>query len=231
MEVGPLDGKARHRRDGAIVTAENVRFRVARADPSRGADSDIILVAASSRGVLRVDIDVDERLLRERLSAWSRTRLPGVAPRELAREDESGGDPTIDAAVHAVRVALGTRESRESRDSSATGRSAAEGIPLDERGTALQLLVWRALRAIPAGSTASYAELAKAVGKPRAARAVANACGANPIAILVPCHRAVRSDGSLGGYRWGIGLKKAILALEAANAARATARGTRPVKS
>ena len=89
-------------------------------------------------------------------------------------------------------------------------------LPLDDRGTALQQAVWAALRAIPAGQTASYAEVARAIGRPTAARAVAQACGANPLAVITPCHRVVRADGGLSGYRWGVARKAALLAREAA---------------
>ncbi len=89
-------------------------------------------------------------------------------------------------------------------------------FPLDMRGTAFQMLVWRGLKEIPSGRTASYAEIAKAIGEPRAARAVAQACAANPLAVAVPCHRVVASDGSLSGYRWGVERKKRLLAREAA---------------
>jgi len=94
--------------------------------------------------------------------------------------------------------------------------AALEGLPVetDPRGTAFQLAVWEALRAIPAGATASYADVARTVGRPKAVRAVAAACAANRIAVAIPCHRVVRSDGGLSGYRWGAGLKKAILASE-----------------
>ncbi|MGE4527918.1 MAG: bifunctional DNA-binding transcriptional regulator/O6-methylguanine-DNA methyltransferase Ada [Rhodospirillaceae bacterium] len=84
-------------------------------------------------------------------------------------------------------------------------------LPLDIRGTAFQRRVWEALRRIPAGETRTYAEIAAAIGAPRAVRAVGTACGANPIAVAVPCHRAVRSDGTLAGYRWGLGRKRALL--------------------
>lgn len=87
---------------------------------------------------------------------------------------------------------------------------------LDLRGTAFQTRVWEALRRIPRGRTASYAEVARAIGMPNSARAVALACGANPVAIAVPCHRVVRSDGALSGYRWGVERKRALLAREAA---------------
>ena len=87
-------------------------------------------------------------------------------------------------------------------------------LPLDLRGTAFQRRVWQALREIPAGRTLSYAELARRIGAPRAVRAVAQACAANALAVLVPCHRVVRSDGALSGYRWGSERKRALLALE-----------------
>jgi AraC family transcriptional regulator, regulatory protein of adaptative response / methylated-DNA-[protein]-cysteine methyltransferase len=82
------------------------------------------------------------------------------------------------------------------------------------RGTAFQQRVWRALREIPAGRTASYADIAKRIGAPRSARAVAQACAANRIAVAIPCHRVVRNDGALSGYRWGVERKRALLARE-----------------
>jgi AraC family transcriptional regulator of adaptative response/methylated-DNA-[protein]-cysteine methyltransferase len=83
-------------------------------------------------------------------------------------------------------------------------------------GTSFQRRVWRVLRSIPAGRTASYAEVAARIGAPRAARAVARACADNRLAVAVPCHRIVRADGSLSGYRWGVARKRALLAREAA---------------
>lgn len=88
-------------------------------------------------------------------------------------------------------------------------------LPLDLRGTAFQQRVWRALRDIPAGATASYADIARAIGAPLAVRAVAGACAANPVALAIPCHRVVRSDGALSGYRWGVARKRALLEREA----------------
>jgi AraC family transcriptional regulator of adaptative response/methylated-DNA-[protein]-cysteine methyltransferase len=89
-------------------------------------------------------------------------------------------------------------------------------LPLDIRGTAFQERVWQALRRIPVGKTRSYTEIAKVIGHPTAQRAVAQACGANPIAVAIPCHRVVASDGSLGGYHFGTKRKKVLLAKEAA---------------
>lgn len=89
-----------------------------------------------------------------------------------------------------------------------------KGLPLDMRGTDFQKTVWRALQKIPHGKTLSYAQVAQNIGRPAATRAVANACGRNRLAIVVPCHRVVRTDGGLGGFRWGVDLKRRLLALE-----------------
>ena len=88
-------------------------------------------------------------------------------------------------------------------------------LPLDLRGTAFQQRVWQALREIPAGATASYAQIAAKIASPKAVRAVAGACAANALAVAIPCHRVVRSDGNLSGYRWGVERKRALLAREA----------------
>ena len=90
------------------------------------------------------------------------------------------------------------------------------GLPLALRGTPFQQRVWQALRQIPAGRTVSYAELAALVGLPNGARAVAGACAANALAVAIPCHRVLRSDGALSGYRWGVQRKQALLAREGA---------------
>jgi AraC family transcriptional regulator of adaptative response/methylated-DNA-[protein]-cysteine methyltransferase len=94
------------------------------------------------------------------------------------------------------------------------GESGLARVPLDIRGTVFQRRVWEELRRIPRGETRTYREIARAVGAPEAVRAVGSACGANPVALVVPCHRAVRSDGGLGGYAWGLRRKKKLLALE-----------------
>ncbi len=85
---------------------------------------------------------------------------------------------------------------------------------LDERGTAFQLKVWKFLREIPVGTTASYTAIAHQMGLPKAVRAVANACGANPLAVITPCHRVIKKDGNLAGYYWGLARKQSLLQLE-----------------
>jgi AraC family transcriptional regulator, regulatory protein of adaptative response / methylated-DNA-[protein]-cysteine methyltransferase len=99
-------------------------------------------------------------------------------------------------------------------------------LPLDPAGTEFQRRVWRALRRIPSGSTASYADIARRIDAPKSFRAVAQACGANPIALAIPCHRVVRNDGALSGYRWGVARKRTLLEREAGvPVARLAARG------
>lgn len=89
-------------------------------------------------------------------------------------------------------------------------------LPLDVRGTAFQQKVWRALRKIPVGRTATYSDIARRIGAPKAIRAVAGACAANHIAVAIPCHRVIRNDGNLSGYRWGVERKRALLDRERA---------------
>ncbi|MEO8977788.1 MAG: methylated-DNA--[protein]-cysteine S-methyltransferase [Casimicrobiaceae bacterium] len=96
------------------------------------------------------------------------------------------------------------------------GREDQRPLPLDMRGTPFQRRVWDALRAIPPDATQSYTDIARSIGAPAAVRAVAGACAANPLAVAIPCHRALRRDGGLSGYRWGVARKRALLAREAA---------------
>jgi len=95
-----------------------------------------------------------------------------------------------------------------------TGRDLNSALPLDIRATAFQRRVWTYLQSIPFGATKSYCEVAKAIGQPKACRAVARACATNPVAVAIPCHRVVREDGTMGGYRWGMERKKALLEIE-----------------
>lgn len=149
-----------------------------------------LLVAGTSAGVCAVRLgDSDDHLASELTAEFpGATVRPGALPREWAR---------VIAAAVAARPAT------------------TPDVPLDVRGTAFQWRVWKALQAIPAGETRSYGEVAAAIGRPRAARAVAGACAANPAAIVVPCHRVVPSAGGAGGYRWGAERKAALLEREA----------------
>ncbi|HYX70535.1 MAG TPA: methylated-DNA--[protein]-cysteine S-methyltransferase, partial [Terriglobales bacterium] len=118
-------------------------------------------------------------------------------------------------AAQLARDRRGLARWAEQLAGSLRGRGAAFDIPLDLRATAFQWKVWEALRAIPRGATRSYRQVAVAIGRPRAVRAVARACATNPVAVLIPCHRVVRTDGALGGYRWGVERKKKLLKEEA----------------
>jgi AraC family transcriptional regulator, regulatory protein of adaptative response / methylated-DNA-[protein]-cysteine methyltransferase len=150
-----------------------------------------ILVARSERGVCAILLGDDpDALARELQDRFPRATL-------------IGGDPEFEDLV--ARVVGLVEAPRLGLD-----------LPLDVRGTAFQQRVWRALREIPPGSTASYREIAERIGAPGAVRAVAHACATNPLAVAIPCHRVVRSDGGLAGYRWGVERKRALLQREAA---------------
>jgi AraC family transcriptional regulator of adaptative response/methylated-DNA-[protein]-cysteine methyltransferase len=150
-----------------------------------------VLVAATEVGVCTIALGDDP----DRLVRALQDRFPKAA---LA-----GGDARFERWVAAVVVLV---------EQPALGLD----LPLDIRGTAFQLRVWEALRAIPPGETASYAQVARRIGQPGASRAVAAACAANPVAVAIPCHRVVRTDGSLSGYRWGVQRKAALLERERA---------------
>jgi len=130
---------------------------------------------------------------------------------------DSADDARADlAAAGPAREPVASRAALDAvADALAAGRPVPD-LACAAAGTEFQWTVWRALRAIPPGETRSYAELADAIGRPGAHRAVAGACAANPVALIVPCHRAVRRDGGLGGYRWGLPRKRALLAREGA---------------
>ncbi|WP_197893552.1 bifunctional DNA-binding transcriptional regulator/O6-methylguanine-DNA methyltransferase Ada [Variovorax sp. PBL-H6] len=184
-----------YERSNEVLGMTPTRFRAG------GADTDIrfaigqcalgaILVAQSERGVCAIALGDDPDVLaRELQDRFPQARL-------------IGGDPAFEELVARV-----------------VGFVEAPGVgldlPLDVRGTAFQQRVWQALRDIPPGSTASYAEIAERIGSPKSVRAVAQACGANALAVAIPCHRVVRSDGALSGYRWGVERKSALLKREA----------------
>lgn len=163
----------------------NAAIRFAVGECSLGA----ILVAQSQRGVCAIALGDDPAALVRQLE----DRFP--------RAELIGGDAGFERLVAQV---VGLVE--------APGVGA--DLPLDIRGTAFQERVWRALREIPPGRTVSYTELARRLGLPRSVRAVAQACAANTLAVAIPCHRVVRSDGQLAGYRWGVERKRALLARE-----------------
>lgn len=145
-----------------------------------------ILVASSELGVCAIMLGDDpEALARDLQDRFPRARLIG---------GDAEFEKLVSQVVGFVEVpALGL------------------DLPLDVRGTAFQQRVWRALREIPAGKTASYTDIAGRIGSPKAVRAVAAACAANPLAVAIPCHRVVRTDGELAGYRWGVERKRALL--------------------
>jgi AraC family transcriptional regulator of adaptative response/methylated-DNA-[protein]-cysteine methyltransferase len=148
-----------------------------------------VLVAATSRGVCSVKIGSSG----EELEAALRREYPAAAI------DADGGSLAAWTAAIVEHLA---------------GRRPALDLPLDVQATAFQWQVWQALSAIPYGETRTYAEVAEAIGRPRAARAVARACATNPVALAVPCHRVVPASGGPGGYRWGAARKRSLLALE-----------------
>ncbi len=153
----------------------------------------LLLVAVTERGICGVSLGDSE----SSLVAALRAELPAA---ELVRTTDAR-DRLVDSVVAHVE-----------------GQSSADELPLDVRATAFQWQVWRALQRIPEGATRTYQEIARELGQPSAARAVARACASNRVAILIPCHRVVRGDGGLGGYRWGVARKAALLAREGASA-------------
>lgn len=184
----------------------HIRFAFAAAPLGR------LMVAATERGICAVRLGDDE----EALAAGLRRDYP-----QATLEPVDAGDPLV-GWVDAILASLAP----------APGAAALPlaSLPLDVRATAFEWRVWRELQRIPRGATRSYGEVAAALGKPGAARAVARACAANRVALVVPCHRVVRADGDLGGYRWGAERKRRLLAGEdaipAPGAAPAAAEGT-----
>lgn len=163
----------------------DARIEFAIGESSLGA----ILVARSQRGVCAISLGDDpDALLRELQDRFPRAEL-------------IGGDKDFETLVAQVVGLI---------------KQPGLGIdlPLDVRGTAFQQRVWQALRQIPPGETASYAQIAQRIGSPTSVRAVAGACAANTLAVAIPCHRVVRSDGGLSGYRWGVERKQALLERE-----------------
>jgi AraC family transcriptional regulator of adaptative response/methylated-DNA-[protein]-cysteine methyltransferase len=169
--------------------AQGERIRFTVVDTALGA----LVVAATDQGVCSVKLGSNVPELVKGL----KTEFPRAS---IDRDDEGMSD-------------VATTLERATR-----GEADATQLPLDLAGTAFQIRVWEALRSIPLGETRTYSDVAKEIGVPRAVRAVASACAANEAALAIPCHRVVRRDGSLGGYRWGITRKEALLAAEGAGA-------------
>ncbi|MEM9530865.1 MAG: methylated-DNA--[protein]-cysteine S-methyltransferase [Pseudomonadota bacterium] len=150
-----------------------------------------ILVAETERGVCAISLGDDPQELVDALA------------RRFSKAQLVGADASFESRIAQI---VGLLEHS----------TPAPELPLDIRGTAFQQQVWQVLRDIPSGATLSYAEVAKKMGRPKASRAVAAACAANPLALVIPCHRVVRSDGALSGYRWGVERKAELLRREAA---------------
>ena len=149
-----------------------------------------LLVAATDRGLCFVELGPSDRALMDALAK----EFPRAAI-DTGRSEAVA--PLMAAALAIVRT-----------------RPVPPDVPVDIRGTAFQWRVWRALTKIPRGETRSYTAVAASIGRPSAVRAVARACATNPISLVVPCHRVVRTDGSLSGYRWGLGVKNALIKIE-----------------
>ncbi len=164
------------------------RMRFAAGDCTLGK----VLVAATENGICAILLGDDNKALVDDL----RARFP----RTELTEERTELEPALAQAARVIESPeLGIE------------------VPLDVCGTAFQRRVWRALREIPSGKTASYMDIATRIGSPKSVRAVARACASNPIAVAIPCHRVVRSDGDLSGYRWGVERKQALLARELTN--------------
>ncbi|MEP6573902.1 MAG: bifunctional DNA-binding transcriptional regulator/O6-methylguanine-DNA methyltransferase Ada [Gemmatimonadota bacterium] len=148
-----------------------------------------LLVAATERGVCAVTLGSSEESLERALAE--------EYPEALLERAENGLGKWVGAIIRRI-------------ESGETGIA----VPLDLQATAFQWKVWRALQEIPYGETRSYSEIAELIGQPKAARAVASACAGNPVAVVIPCHRVVRTGGELGGYRWGVERKEKLLAAE-----------------
>ena len=149
-----------------------------------------LLVAATDKGICSVRLGDDADVLEEELH------------NEFAQAEIERDKTALVEWLEAILLHL-------------SGQEPHLDLPLDVRATAFQKQVWQALQQVPYGETRSYAELAEAIGKPKAVRAVASACARNPVALVVPCHRIVRTGGGLGGYRWGVGRKETLLKQEA----------------
>ena len=151
-----------------------------------------LLLAATERGIVAVILGDDDK----ELDNWMRSHFRS----EPIERDDEGLRNLVTPVLDAV-----------------AGKRSPEELPLDPRGSEFQHQVWKELRRIPSGQTRTYSQIAENIRRPAAVRAVARACATNPIAVIVPCHRVIRRDGSLGGYAGGLERKKQLLAREAVN--------------
>ena len=159
----------------------------------RGTSFGMVLMAATERGVCQVEFGDDADVLV--------ARLHDHFPRAVIEAAGESARAPLDAWMDALAAHL-------------DGSAPCPSLPLDIRGTAFQIRVWRFLMRVPPGRVVTYGELAAGIGHPDAVRAVGTACGANRIAVLIPCHRALRADGGMGGYRWGVERKRVLLEQE-----------------
>jgi AraC family transcriptional regulator, regulatory protein of adaptative response / methylated-DNA-[protein]-cysteine methyltransferase len=164
-----------------------------------------LLIAASGKGIVAILFGDDDVALAHDLKM------------RFGTAKQMSGHPAFDAIVAKVSALVDAPH-------------AGLDVPLDLRGTAFQIRVWQALREIPAGTTVTYGRIAERIGRPKAVRAVASACAANAIAVAIPCHRVVRGDGALSGYRWGVDRKRHLLNREAAAVRNGQTRGQDPVR-
>jgi AraC family transcriptional regulator of adaptative response/methylated-DNA-[protein]-cysteine methyltransferase len=155
-----------------------------------------VLVAATKRGISAIYLSENDATLE--------SELRREYPRAQIERDRHGLESWVRQIVDHLR-----------------GREPRLDLPTDVQATAFQRRVWEELRRIPYGTTRTYTQIARAIGQPTAVRAVARACATNPVSIVVPCHRVVREDGNLAGYRWGISRKEALIAHESQHAASA----------
>lgn len=157
----------------------------------------LIAMAATAKGVCFLEFGDDAPGLFARLKA----EFPEASISPVAGFDKASDHPELESWIAALAQHLDT------------GADLPD-LPVDIRGTEFEILVWNALRAIPEGQVIGYRQLAENIGRPSAVRAVASACGRNRIGVLIPCHRVLRGDGQLGGYRWGLSRKQALLKAE-----------------
>jgi len=179
--LGMTPGAYRRGGEGA-----KIRYTIVKCPEGRGGSLGRLLLAATERGVCRVTMGEHD----DALEAGLKSEYPAA---EIQRDDAGLRDWSAALSAHLA------------------GHELRLNLPLDLKASAFQLKVWEALKAIPYGTTRTYSEVARAVGQPKAARAVGHACATNPVAVIIPCHRVVQTGGGLGGYGWGLKRKRILL--------------------